>query len=251
MDTPGCPRCDKPCRSVSGVKVKIHYVMVCRKCEEVQAFVDTVTARMHTVVVHKQRQKERVTVKCEGTILKNCFHFKYLGSMFAGGGTEGVDIRRRVGMAISRCGQLRFVLEAKGIDVRTKMKMHECGVGSLFTCGSEAWSLSVKCMRQLNGASAVCLSRFSDKTRVEESRETTCSYSLVNDIRRRRLVWLMHILRMDSERLVKRACRIQCEMGREGNILMDSPKNLSYEELEALARDRVKWRGYVKSTFGR
>ena len=72
-----------------------------------------------------------------------------------------------------------------------------------------AWRLSDKNMRALNGANAGCLKRFSGKTRVEEAREATCTYSLCADIRRRRLSWLGNILRMGDDRLLKVAARVQ------------------------------------------
>ena len=36
-------------------------------------------------------------------------------------------------MAMSRCGQLRFVLDANNIKMSTKLKIYRCAVGSLFT----------------------------------------------------------------------------------------------------------------------
>ena len=118
--------------------------------------------------------------------------------MFAADGSEDADVRRRVAMATARCGQLRFVFGADNVSMVTKMKIYKCAVGSLFTYGSEAWCLSDKCLRKLNGANAACLSRFTGKSRVEESRPATCSYSLCTDIRRRRVIWLGHILRMEK-----------------------------------------------------
>ena len=120
------------------------------------------------------------------------------------------------------------------------------------------WCLSEKCLHSLNGANAGCLHRFTDKTRAEESRETTCTYySLCKDIRRRRLAWLGHIiLRMqDSEggasRLVKIAVKVQHEMGSGGNLLMDAPGHQHFEELEQLASDRRTWKAHSERKFGR
>ena len=77
--------------------------------------------------------------------------------MFTADGRDDVDTRRRIGMAVTRCGQLRFVLGATNIKMKTKMKIYKSAVGSLFTYGSEAWHLSEKCLRTLNGANAGCL----------------------------------------------------------------------------------------------
>jgi len=159
-------------------------------------------------------------------------------------------------MAVTRCGQLRFILGAENIKMKTKMKIYKSAVGSLFTYGSEAWQLSEKCLRTLNGANASCLHRFSGKTRIEEAREATCTYSLCKDIRRRRLAWLGHILRMkDSKegepRLVKIAVKVQHEMDGGGNILMDAPTHRTFADLEREASNRQAWKSHSERKFGR
>ena len=59
---------------------------------------------MHTEEVLVERQKQEEKVYCEGKPLKNYYKFKYLDSMFTADGREDIDIRRRIGMAVSRCG---------------------------------------------------------------------------------------------------------------------------------------------------
>ena len=243
-----CPHCDKPCRSATGVKV--HYASKCKKYDREQSFAGTVANALHAEAVKEERQKQEGKVLCEGEQLKNCFQFKYLGSMFTADGSEDFDLRRRIGSAMSRSGQLRFILGAKNVSFATKMKIYRCAVGSLFTYGSEAWTLSDKTMRKLNGANASCLSRFTGKTKVEESRPATCTYSLVNDIRRRRLIWLGHILRMQEDRLVRKATEVQFLHGRAGNLFMDAPTGKSFEELTKLAEDRKTWKKLVATKFG-
>ena len=232
-----CPRCNKPCKSAHGVK--IHYARSCRRYDNSQCYEGTVAKRLHTVATLKVRQKHETAITCEGRKLKNSFHFKYLGSMFAADGTDEVDLRRRIAMAMSRCGQLRFVLGASNIKLSTKLKIYRCAVGSLFTYGNEAWCLNEANLRKLNGANASCLHRFTGKSRVEESRQASCTYSLCNDIRRRRMTWLGHILRMNKEkgedRLVKIAAKVQHAMGGNDNLFMDAPDCQTFEEAVELA----------------
>ena len=175
--------------------------------------------------------------------------------MFAEDGTDDVDLRRRIGIATTRCDQLRFVLNANNVKLRTKLKIYRCAIGSLFTYyGSEAWCLNDENLRRLNRANASCLHRFTGKSRIEESRRTTCTYSLCDDIRRRRLTWLGHILRMKKtdgkERLVKVALRVQHDMEGRGDLFMDAPRLQSFEEIEEMAQDRATWRRLVDTKFG-
>ena len=173
--------------------------------------------------------------------------------MFTADGHDDVDTRRRIGMAVTRCGQLHFILGAENIARETKLRIYKSAVGSLFTYGSEAWCLNEKCLRTLNGANANCLHRFTGKTRIEEAREATCTYSLCKDIRRRRLAWLGHILRMqDTEkgepRLVKVAVKVQRELDRGGNLLMS---HNDFEDLVQAAADRRSWKNFSEKKFGR
>ena len=241
-----CHSCGKPCRTAHGVK--IHYARKCKHKDKQQSFQGTVAADLHTMAIHKERQDNLDKVLCNGNILKNCFLFKYLGSMFSADGNNKADIRRRTGMAVTRCGQLRQVFSSPSIDLATKMKIYKCAVGSLFTYGNEAWDLNDQCLRTLNGANAGCLHRFTGKSRVEESRPATTTYSLCGDIRRRRLVWLGHILRMDHSRLVFKAAVVQHRSNRTGNLFMDAPAHRDLKELLAMAKCRKFWKKVVDRT---
>ena len=243
-----CPRCDKPCRSARGAK--IHYARKCKQYDKEQHFEGTVAKRKHTMAVLKARHKQEADVECEGEPLENCFTFRYLGSMFAADGTEDTDLRRRIGMATTRCGQLRFVLGSNKVNLTTKLKIYKCAVGSLFTYGSEAWNLSAKTLRMLNGANAGCLHRFTGKTRVEEAREVSCTYSLCKDIRKRRAIWLGHILRMHEGRLVRIAAEAQHGAQEDGNLFKDAPAHTTFAELVQKAKDRTGWRKHIDAQFG-
>jgi len=64
------------------------------------------------------------------------------------------------------------------------------------------------------------------------------------------MVWLGHILRMDSDRLVRKAVRVQYDMGRKGgNLFLDAPTNHTFDQLVLLAKERDEWSGLVKRTF--
>ena len=63
-------------------------------------------------------------------------------------------------------------------------------------------------------------------------------------IRKRRLRYLGHILRMEPDRLVRRTLMALTEGGTnfpEGSLFMDV-QNKSIEELECLAKDKRRWK---------
>lgn len=65
--------------------------------------------------------------------------------------------------------------------------------------------------------------RFTGKTIPQETRQASCSFNLVRQIRIRRFKWLGHILRAGPSRLRYQAVEEQYKSGRPGNILMDAP----------------------------
>ncbi len=50
--------------------------------------------------------------------------------------------------------------------------------------------------------------------------------------------WLGHILRMPNNRFIKEAVKVQFYMKSPGNMFMDAPKQMTFDELVVLAADR-------------
>ena len=169
--------------------------------------------------------------------------------MFAADGSQEHDIRRRIDIAQTRAGQLRHVLGNKLIDLNTRLRLYNAAVGSLLTYDSEAWTLTPKTLRMLNGANSRMLSHFTGKSVHDEARDSTTSYNLNLQIRKRRLRWLGHILRLGQHRLIRKAVEEQLAMGTGGNLLMDAPKGCTINELTTLANmdNNQTWRKMVKS----
>ena len=59
--------------------------------------------------------------------------------------------------------------------------------------------------------------------------------------------WDTHILRMGTERLLKRAIFEMFKNRREGDMLMDAPTHKSWRELQEYAADRDYWRARVRA----
>ena len=60
-----------------------------------------------------------------------------------------------------------------------------------------------------------------------------------------------HILRIgDKDRMIRKALRVIYDNRQEGDILMDIPVDVSWEELEEVAADRDNWRLLVRMVKG-
>ena len=197
-------------------------------------------------VVQKQKleehQKLRSVVICEDEELENVFQFKYLGSIFPANADQALDVKRRIAMAMTRCGRLSNIFGSKAISLRLKLRLYEAAVCSILTYGCETWNLCPKTIQKINGANSSMLARITNKPIRQEARALTTSLNLVRKLRVRRLKWLGHILRAGTQTLMYSALQEQFEMGQQGNLLMDAPSHTSIEDLIPLAMDRAHWR---------
>lgn len=66
-------------------------------------------------------QEQLPQVECEGVKLENAAWFKYLGSIFATDGSQRHDVKRRIGLVMSRCGSLRHVFDSKDLNLDLKL----------------------------------------------------------------------------------------------------------------------------------
>ena len=238
-----CQYCNKKCASARGAKIHGHK---CPHRPDVQSFAGTCADRKVREDKVEAAQALKAKVICEDRELKNVARFKYLGSIFSADGSQGFDLRRRIGMAMNRCGTLRHVLDSNGVPLSLKLKIYAAAVVSIMTYGCEAWNLDERTRAQLNGANARCLSRFTGKSSHEEASKTKRTFDMVAAVRKRRHQWLGHILRMqrthdDKERLVKLAVRAQYHLQLPGNLCADAPATDTFEELEQLAQNRTEW----------
>ena len=114
-------------------------------------------------------------------------------------------------MTMKRCGQLRQCFDSESISLRVKLNIYKAAVMSLMTYVNEAWTLNTECMAKINGTNVRCLSRITGKTAHQEASERTQTFNIIKSLRRRLFKWLGHILRMDEDRLVLKAVKVQYE----------------------------------------
>ena len=237
-----CDICDLPCSSTRGIAIHKDRK---HKADKEQQFAGTLAADAVQVCKLVEQQDQRPSIVCDGATLKNVFRFKYLGSVFTADAKQKYDIKTRIAKALSRCGELRNVLDSRDISTKLKIRLYQAAVCSILTYGCETWRLTPPVMRQINGANSKMLARFTGKSIPQEARPISCSYNLVRHIRQRRMKWLGDILRAGPERITYQAVEQQRRLGLPGNLLMDAPPHTTLEELATKARDRGLWKGLV------
>ena len=111
--------------------------------------------------------------------------------------------------------------------------MYQSGVLSTLCHCHEVWGLTKKVQSMVGGFNAKCLSIIIGKSIREE--RVHPSVDLVLLLRVRRLRWLGHILRMDSDRMLKQALLSLQQPYPEGSLLMDAPPHESWDDLMRMA----------------
>ena len=193
----------------------------------------------------KQAEAQRDHVNIEGEDLENVYGFQYLGSLIQGDGEDTADVTSRMHMAQARFSELFLLWDDHRLPATMKLRFYRTAVCSIFTHACEGWDMTQKVMKRINGFNSRSLHRITNKS--YHSTATTPDFNLILAIRQRRLRYLGHILRMDSDRLVKR-CFIAYVRGGNapppGSLMMDC-ENSSIDDLIAAAEDRVGWRDSV------
>ena len=219
--------------------------------------------------MRKAAQNAKPHVQLGDEEIDNVWIFKYLGSRFQADGSHLTDIKARIAAAQTTAGKMRNIWASKSTPLRLKLRIYKVGVCSKLTYGCEAWELDDSACRLLNGANSRMLSHITGRSAHEEASDKTRTFDVLAAIRARRMKWVGHILRMSPERLVHKALRHMHSTRpapakrhdiatrnneyvtySRGDLLMDVPANVTWDELIKFAANRHRWRKHVQSITG-
>ncbi|KAI8496686.1 hypothetical protein Bbelb_253410 [Branchiostoma belcheri] len=149
----------------------------------------------------KERKRQHVTL--QGQQLENVHALDYLGSRMQCGGDKEADVNHRMVIAQTRFSSLQHICRDHSLPHSLKVRLYKSSVCSTLTCthSCEAWDLTQDVTRMINGFNSRCLQVITKKHFRDTA--TNPDYNLMLTIRRRRLRYLGHILRMDPSRLVR------------------------------------------------
>ena len=152
---------------------------------------------------------------------------------------------------MKRCGQLRHLFDSSNLGPIIIIRLYTAAVCSLLTYGCESWTLTNKVLRMLNGANSQMLSRVTGRSVRDEARPNTTIYNLTLAIRKRRFRWLGDILRKyrGTDNILMHAVCIQDQTIKHGNLLIDSPRHESMDQLSQMAQDKAFWNEHSKCIY--
>ena len=114
------------------------------------------------------------------------------------------DIHRRLGLAWGAFKQLEKICKAKHVPTKLKTGIFKTLVVSILLCGCEAWIISPRLSSKINSFGTSCLRRIVRMqrlykiTNIEVNRRTD-EKPLMNQVRKRQLGWLGHVLRRPAK----------------------------------------------------
>lgn len=143
----------------------------------------------------------------DGSIIKCCKTYKYLGTMMSNEGGSEIEIRHRMQKGRVAIKQLHSIIWNNTIHKDIKRRIYKTIVESIMLYGAELWEVSKKNENKLKAVEmdywrrSCCVSRL-QKIRNEIIREQmqVTAINIIDSIEGRRLSWYGHLKRMSPDR---------------------------------------------------
>lgn len=191
-------------------------------------------------------------------ILEEVDQFTYLGSVMTADGGSDEDITCRLGKAAAVMCRLRPIWISRTIALPTKIRLFNSIVIPTAIYACETWRSTAGSDRRLNVFQQRCLRRilqisYRDHVSNEDVYRRTSTRPLADIVAERRFRFAGHVLRLPPERLPKMALLWAPTRGRRKQgrprttwrrtFIEDLRAiDLSWDEAEAVAVDRARWR---------
>lgn len=183
--------------------------------------------------------------------------FVYLGSVLSNSDGTRKDIRNRIDKASASYAILKPIWKSNKINLRTKLRIYSSNVKSVLLYGSECWRNNKNDFHKLDVFHNRCLRRLSgifwpQIISNENLHKLTNEKSISYYVKRSRLRWLGHTLRMDLDRLPKQAltwtptgARARGRPRATWRRTIESDLDVAgipWNEAEQLAQNRTTWK---------
>ena len=202
-------------------------------------------------------------ISIEGNTLDVVDDFTYLGSNITSTLSLEKEIETRIGKASSLMARLnKRVWNNAQLTARTKITVYQACVLSTLLYGSECWTTYAKQTKQLNSFHLRCLRRilhikWQDKITNVEVLRRSHMLSMHSILSERRLRWLGHVSRMNSERIPRALLygELATGMRKRGRPCLRfkdvckkdmSLAQIDHKTWETIAEERTSWRAKVR-----
>ena len=113
-----------------------------------------------TMIISKQPDSDKkVNIRIEGESLEQVQQFKYLGTQVTEDAKSEVELNSKIGAAKTKFSTMSTILTSKQLSIALKVRVLGCYVFSVFSYGSEAWTLTKPMEEKINAFEMWCLRR--------------------------------------------------------------------------------------------
>ena len=242
-----CPDCAKSFSTLHGMRV--HRGRWCDGGLTERSRKGSLADKAVQLAKRKSAEKEREHVFIEGDEIENVHSFVYLGSKLQCDGEDLADVKHRMAIAQADFSSLYRFWQDRRLPLSMKLRLYKTAVCFTLTHACEAWILTESVRKKVNGFNSRCLHVITGESYRDTA--TNPQYDLVLAIRRRRMRYLGHVLRMDPNRLVRRTLAAYVNGGvgvPEGSLLEDCTHKC-LDRLASIASDRSRWERIVNKLF--
>ena len=198
-----------------------------------------------------------------GKAVEKVSRFTYLGSCLTEYNDTEYEMSVRIGKAATCVTRLRNIWNNKTLSVHTKMQIYNSTVVPVLLYGTETWAMTRMQEKKLDGFDSRSLRRimgirWQQRVSNVELRRRTKQPPVTSLLRKRRLKWLGHALRMDESRIAQQAMTWTAGGKRKpgrpkttwpqtiNRNLADMQINL--DDAKELAQNRAGWRTLVSAS---
>jgi hypothetical protein len=183
--------------------------------------------------------------------IENVAHFRYLGALVAGHGSDEGEIKARIRKSQAIFNSHSGIWSDKNLPLELKIRLFKVRVLSALLYGGESWTMSKRILQNLRGLAGRCHIKMANTSFLDRRRgkNNTMGQKLSAAIKaiditrmleKRRWAWLGHVLRMDTNRNPRRAVELQ--FGAPNALTDHLPATIrNIREATLMAADRENW----------
>ena len=183
---------------------KLQDIVTVVKEESSKKGLDMNIKKTKTMIISRNPSGKKVNIKVDGQNLEQIDKMKYLGTLITEEIKTDIEIETRSNLAKSKFSEMSKLLSSKRLKLKTKLKILNCYVFSIFTYGSEAWTLSKVLEDKIEATEMWCLRKMSNiqwrdrVTNEEVLRRLGTSRTLLDKIKKRKCRYYGHIKRKNN-----------------------------------------------------
>ena len=114
------------------------------------------------MIISRNPTGKKVNIEVDGQNLEQIEKMKYLGTLITEEIKTDLELDTRSNLAKAKFSEMSKILTSKRLKLKTQFKILNCYIFSIFTYGSEAWTLSKVLENKIEATEMWCLRRMSN-----------------------------------------------------------------------------------------